>query len=406
MTDRPKQVVVLGSTGSIGVSTLDVIARHPDRYQVFALTAQRNGERLLEQCLRFQPQYAVLVDEEAALALRRSLAEQNCRTEVLMGRAALVEVAAHGDVDAVMAAIVGAAGLEPTLAAVRAGKRVLLANKEALVMSGELFMSAVRTSGAELLPIDSEHNAIFQCLPRVTLGQKEPADTPNGLLGKLGVRRILLTASGGPFRATPLEELDSVTPEQACRHPNWSMGQKISVDSATMMNKGLELIEACWLFDATPDQVDIHIHPESVIHSMVEYCDGSVLAQMGNPDMRTPIASGLAWPERIESGVGLLDLFKIGALHFERPDTRRFPCLRLAAEAFSAGGTAAAVLNAANEEAVAAFLDRRIRFTRIPAIIEQALVHIPVSAADSVDAVLQADQRAREYARQIIQAGP
>jgi|SRR5690554_1445344 len=406
MTDRPKQVVVLGSTGSIGVSTLDVIARHPDRYQVFALTAQRNGERLLEQCLRFQPQYAVLVDEEAALALRRSLAEQNCRTEVLMGRAALVEVAAHGDVDAVMAAIVGAAGLEPTLAAVRAGKRVLLANKEALVMSGELFMSAVRTSGAELLPIDSEHNAIFQCLPRVTLGQKEPGDTPNGLLGKLGVRRILLTASGGPFRATPLEELDSVTPEQACRHPNWSMGQKISVDSATMMNKGLELIEACWLFDATPDQVDIHIHPESVIHSMVEYCDGSVLAQMGNPDMRTPIASGLAWPERIESGVGLLDLFKIGALHFERPDTRRFPCLRLAAEAFSAGGTAAAVLNAANEEAVAAFLDRRIRFTRIPAIIEQALVHIPVSAADSVDAVLQADQRAREYARQIIQAGP
>ncbi len=406
MTDRPKQVVVLGSTGSIGVSTLDVIARHPDRYQVFALTAQRNGERLLEQCLRFQPQYAVLVDEEAALALRRSLAEQNCRTEVLMGRAALVEVAAHGDVDAVMAAIVGAAGLEPTLAAVRAGKRVLLANKEALVMSGELFMSAVRTSGADLLPIDSEHNAIFQCLPRVTLGQKEPGDTPNGLLGKLGVRRILLTASGGPFRATPLEELDSVTPEQACRHPNWSMGQKISVDSATMMNKGLELIEACWLFDATPDQVDIHIHPESVIHSMVEYCDGSVLAQMGNPDMRTPIASGLAWPERIESGVGLLDLFKIGALHFERPDTRRFPCLRLAAEAFSAGGTAAAVLNAANEEAVAAFLDRRIRFTRIPAIIEQALVHIPVSAADSVDAVLQADQRAREYARQIIQAGP
>ncbi len=404
MTDRPKQVVVLGSTGSIGVSTLDVIARHPDRYQVFALTAQRSFDTLLEQCLRFQPRYAVLVDEEAALKLRQALAETGCRTEVLMGRAALVEVAAQPEVDAVMAAIVGAAGLEPTLAAVRAGKRVLLANKEALVMSGELFMSAVRTSGAELLPIDSEHNAIFQCLPRVTLGRHEPGQGTNQLLGRLGVRRILLTASGGPFRSTPLEQLDTVTPEQACRHPNWSMGQKISVDSATMMNKGLELIEACWLFDATPEQVDIHIHPESVIHSMVEYCDGSVLAQMGNPDMRTPIASGLAWPERIESGVGLLNLFEIGALHFERPDTQRFPCLRLAAEAFSTGGTAAAVLNAANEEAVAAFLERRIRFTRIPAIIEQALGHIPVSAADTVEAVLQADRLAREYARQMIQA--
>src|SRR5690606_16985577 len=281
MTDRPKQVVVLGSTGSIGVSTLDVIARHPDRYQVFALTAQRNFDKLLEQCLTFHPPYAVMVDEEAALRLRQALADKGCGTEVLMGRAALVEVAAHPDVDAVMASIVGAAGLEPTLAAVRAGKRVLLANKEALVMSGELFMSAVRTSGAELLPIDSEHNAIFQCLPRVTLGHKEPGQGANEFLGGLGVRRILLTASGGPFRSTPLEQLDAVTPEQACRHPNWSMGQKISVDSATMMNKGLELIEAFLLFDATPDQVDIHIHPESVIHSMVEYCDGSVLAQMG-----------------------------------------------------------------------------------------------------------------------------
>src|SRR5690554_6322043 len=400
MTDRPKQVVVLGSTGSIGVSTLDVIARHPDRYQVFALTAQRNGERLLEQCLRFQPQYAVLVDEEAALALRRSLAEQNCRTEVLMGRAALVEVAAHGDVDAVMAAIVGAAGLEPTLAAVRAGKRVLLANKEALVMSGELFMSAVRTSGAELLPIDSEHNAIFQCVPRVTLGQKEPADTPNGLLGKLGVRRILLTASGGPFRATPLEELDSVTPEQACRHPNGSMGQKISVDSATMMNKGLELIEACWLFDARPAQVEVVVHPQSVVHSLVDYVDGSVLALLGNPDMRTPIAHALAWPERIDSGVSALDLLLTARLDFQAPDPLRFPCLGLARQAFESGGTACAILNAANEVAVQAFLDRRIGFTDIPVMIEHALNSLSPEPVRELAQVMLADRQARDCAEQ------
>src|SRR5690606_5073198 len=347
IAQSPKRVTVLGSTGSIGVSTLDVIGRHPDRYQVFALAAQRSNEKLLEQCLAFCPRYAVLVDEEAALALQRELAAHGCATEVLGGARALIDVASHADVDYVMAAIVGAAGLESALSAVRQGKRLLLANKEALVMSGELFMSAVRDSGAELLPIDSEHNAIFQCIPGLTLGRDGAAE-----IQRLGVRRIMLTASGGPFRTLPLDQFSAITPEQACRHPNWSMGRKISVDSATMMNKGLELIEACWLFDARPELIDVHIHPESVIHSLVEYCDGSVLAQLGNPDMRTPIALGLSWPERIDSGVGMVDLFKIGALHFERPDERRFPCLRLAAQAFSAGGTASAMLNAANEVAV------------------------------------------------------
>ncbi len=400
IAQSPKRITVLGSTGSIGVSTLDVIGRHPDRYQVFALAAQRSNEKLLEQCLAFCPRYAVLVDEEAALALQRELAAHGCATEVLVGARALIDVASHADVDYVMAAIVGAAGLESALSAVRQGKRLLLANKEALVMSGELFMTAVRDSGAELLPIDSEHNAIFQSIPGLTLGRDGAAK-----IQRLGVRRIMLTASGGPFRTLPLDQFAAITPEQACRHPNWSMGRKISVDSATMMNKGLELIEACWLFDARPELIDVHIHPESVIHSLVEYCDGSVLAQLGNPDMRTPIALGLSWPERIDSGVGMVDLFKIGALHFERPDERRFPCLRLAAQAFSAGGTASAMLNAANEVAVAAFLESELRFDQIPHLIEDVLSGLTPSAADSIETVLEADRRARELAQRLLVAG-
>jgi 1-deoxy-D-xylulose-5-phosphate reductoisomerase len=307
---------------------------------------------------------------------------------VLVGEGGLCEVAAHPEVDAVMAAIVGAAGLKPTLAAVRAGKKVLLANKEALVMSGDLFMQAVREHGATLLPIDSEHNAIFQCLP---------GDYARGL-GAVGVRRILLTASGGPFRETPLSELEHVSPEQACAHPNWSMGRKISVDSASMMNKGLELIEACWLFDARPEQVEVVIHPQSVIHSLVDYVDGSVLAQLGNPDMRTPIANALAWPERIDSGVAPLDLFAVARLDFQHPDEQRFPCLRLARQAAEAGGSAPAMLNAANEVAVAAFLERRIRFPEIARIIEDTLNREASAAVADLDAVLAADARARTLA--------
>ena len=374
-----KSICILGSTGSIGVNTLDVVARHPDRYRVAALTANSNLERLHEQCLRFEPDYAVMIGEAPAAELRSGLAAKGKRTRVLSGVAALEQVAALPEVDTVMAAIVGAAGLLPTLAAARAGKEVLLANKEALVMSGHLFMAAITESGADLLPIDSEHNAIFQCMPA---GYHAGRTAPE-------VRRILLTASGGPFLQKPLEELEHVTPEQAVAHPNWVMGRKISVDSATMMNKGLELIEACLLFHMPPEKVQVVIHRQSVIHSLVDYVDGTVLAQMGNPDMRIPIAHALAWPERFESGAEPLDL-------------GRFPCLRLAYEAVRAGGTVPAVLNAANEVAVASFLDGRVRFTAIPETIDRCMQEVPAGTADTLDAVLEADRAARKVAEAFI----
>ncbi|WP_326429851.1 1-deoxy-D-xylulose-5-phosphate reductoisomerase [Stutzerimonas frequens] len=388
--NRPLQVTVLGATGSIGLSTLDVIARHPDRYAVFALTGFSRLAELRALCLVHRPRFAVAADEIQAGVLQQQLREDGLTTQVMSGEGGLSEVAAHPETDVVMAAIVGAAGLKPTLAAVQSGKRVLLANKEALVMSGALFMRALRDSGAVLLPIDSEHNAIFQCLP----------STYSQGLGSVGVRRILLTASGGPFREFAPERLIDVTPEQACAHPNWSMGRKISVDSASMMNKGLELIEACWLFDAHPNQVEVVIHPQSVIHSMVDYVDGSVLAQLGNPDMRTPIAHALAWPERIESGVSALDLLRIGRLDFQAPDDSRFPCLQLARQSAENGGTAPAMLNAANEVAVEAFLNRRIRFTEIASIIDDVLNREAPVAVGCLEDVLAADRCARERAGQ------
>lgn len=354
-----KALTILGSTGSIGASTLAVVQRHPNRFRVFALTAQHNVEAMLAQCLVHKPRYAVMLNEQAAEQLAGRLKAVDVETEVLAGPAALAQVAAHPETDYVMAAIVGAAGLLPSLAAARAGKRVLLANKEALVMSGRLFMDAIRESKAELLPIDSEHNAIFQCLPSQG--------------GKQGVERILLTASGGPFRQRPLADLYTVTPEQAIAHPNWSMGQKISVDSATLMNKGLEVIEASWLFASPLEQIEVVVHPQSTVHSMVAYNDGSVLAQLGNPDMRTPIAYALAWPERIASGVAPLDLFAIARLDFEKPDLARFPCLELAYEAHARGGFATIALNAANEVAVQAFLERRIGFMDIPRLIRDVM---------------------------------
>jgi 1-deoxy-D-xylulose-5-phosphate reductoisomerase len=358
-----QNVLILGSTGSIGDSTLDVIGRHPDRYRVLALTCRHRIDKLIEQVRRFRPRYVVIEEPQAAQQARPLLRAIDPKLEILQGAQAMAELAADSQVDTVMAAIVGAAGLEPTLAAVRAGKRILLANKESLVMAGPLFMDAVRDHGATLLPIDSEHNAIFQCMP--THYHKG--------LDACGVSRILLTASGGPFRETPLEQLASVTPAQACAHPNWSMGQKISVDSATLMNKGLELIEACYLFDTSADRVEVVVHPQSIVHSMVEYLDGSVLAQLGNPDMRTPIAHGLAWPERIDAGVAGLDIIGHGRLDFAPPDLERFPCLRLAREACAAGGSASTVLNAANEVAVEAFLAGRIGFLAIAELIEKVM---------------------------------
>ena len=387
-----QRLTVLGSTGSIGSSTLDVVARHPGKFQVVALTANRRADLLFLQCRQFKPSYAVLLDEAEAVRLRQLVREAGLGTEVLAGTEALEQVSMLPEVDTVMAAIVGAAGLRPTLAAARAGKKILLANKETLVMAGRVFMNTVQASGAVLLPIDSEHNAIFQSLPRGY----------DGNLARNGVRRILLTASGGPFRNTPLHELQHVTPEQACAHPNWSMGRKISVDSASMMNKGLEVIEAHWLFNAGADDIQVVVHPQSVIHSLVEYVDGSVLAQLGNPDMRTPIAYGLAYPERIDAGVAALDLFKVATMTFSAPDFERFPCLALAYQALRAAGTAPAVLNAANEVAVAAFLETRISFTAIPAVIGAVLDVLPVSPVGSLDDVLGADAVARELAgRQI-----
>ncbi len=388
-------VTVLGSTGTIGVNTLDVIARHRNRFRVTALTANGDVEGLAEQCRRWLPRYAVMADPDRAQDLRQRLARSYPEVEVLAGREAICQVASAAETDYVMAAIVGAAGLMPTLAAARAGKRILLANKEALVMSGQILIDAVRQSGAQILPIDSEHNAVFQCLPR---------GFERGL-EDVGVSRILLTASGGPFRKLPLSALRQVTPAQACAHPNWVMGRKISVDCATMMNKGLELIEACWLFNTTPEKVDVVLHPQSVVHSLVEYIDGSVLAQLGHPDMRTPIAHALAWPERIQSGSEGLDLFEVARLDFERPDVVRFPCLRLAREAMSLGGTATAILNAANEVAVAAFLAGELNFADIPAVIETTLSHLPGHEAVSLEAILKADACARQNAIQAMQIG-
>ena len=386
-----KLVTILGSTGSIGESTLDVISRHPDAYRVFALSCNSNIEKLVKQCEKFKPDYAVVTSSESAILCSGLLSTKNIQTEVLVGIDGLNAVAIDDAVDIVMSAIVGAIGLEPTLCAVNSGKKVLLANKESLVMAGHLFMQAVNASDAILLPIDSEHNALFQCLPAITKGDKFS-----------GVKKLLLSASGGPFRGKSMEQLEAVTPEQACVHPNWNMGKKISVDSATLMNKGLELIEASWLFSMPPEKIDIVVHPESVIHSLVQYVDGSVLAQLGNPDMRTPIAHALSWPDRMTSGVADLDLIELGRLNFESPDSVNFPCLRIALEAARVGLDAPAVLNAANEIAVQAFLDRRIGFTQISEVIEDTLDATIFNEPESLAAVKDSDTKARIYTQKLI----
>jgi len=385
-------ISVLGSTGSIGISTLDVIVQHPERYRAVGLAANRDVEGLFQQCERFQPTVVAMADQASAAELAKRLASIGSSIEVLAGEAGVIAIAELTDAEMVMAAIVGAAGLTPTLAAVRKGKRILLANKESLVVAGDLFMREAKAHKASVLPIDSEHNAVFQCMPQ---------DFEQGLAAK-GVKRILLTASGGPFRTWTNDQLKSATPEQACAHPNWSMGRKISVDSATMMNKGLEVIEARWLFDATPEQIKVVVHPQSVVHSMVQYVDGSVLAQLGNPDMRTPIAHAMAWPERHGSGVASLDLFEVARLDFEEPDTQRFPCLRLAFDAVAAAGVAPAVLNAANEVAVDAFLSKQLAFVRIPEIIETVLSQNLEGDLDSVEGLMAIDQAARAATEQLI----
>lgn len=387
-----QQITILGSTGSVGVSTLDVMARHPDRYSVYALTAQSKVEELAQQCARFKPQVAVVGSAEAAAKLQLLLDAQGSHTQVEYGEAALCAVASAPECDSVMAAIVGGAGLAPTLAAARSGKRVLLANKEALVMSGPLLMEAVAASGAILMPIDSEHNAIFQCMPPTC--QRTPLEH--------GVEKILLTASGGPFLKRDVNTLDQVSWQEAVAHPKWVMGRKISVDSATMMNKGLEVIEAHWLFDVPAERIEVVIHPQSVVHSMVSYVDGSVLAQLGNPDMRTPIAHALAYPERISSGVPPIDLIQIAQLSFERPDFLRFPCLKLAYDALQAGGSAPAIMNAANEIAVQAFLDSRIGFRAIDQLIARVMDAMPSVAITDIESVFAQDRCARELANSYI----
>lgn len=389
---RGKRLVsVLGSTGSIGVNTLDVIARHPQRFEVFALAAHSSVDMMLAQCLAFEPRFAVMMDESAAIQLQQRLPSA-FPTQVKCGASGLEHIVIAPEVDVVMAAIVGAAGLPSALAAARAGKTLLLANKESLVMGGHLLMQAVREAGARLLPIDSEHNAIFQCMP------VDARATPAGK----GVSKVLLTASGGPFRHWSLAEMAAATPDQACAHPNWSMGRKISVDSASLMNKGLEFIEACWLFDLAPGLIEVVVHPQSIIHSMVQYLDGSVLAQLGNPDMRTAISYGLGWPERLESGVPPLDLIATARLDFEAPDEARFPCLRLARESVVTGGTAMAVCNAANEVAVDAFLAQKIRFTDIPVVIEHTLERVDIVEPTTLAVVESADTRARELAHRCL----
>lgn len=381
-----KKLSVLGATGSIGVNTIDVAARHPEKYEIYALSAHSNWPELLELCAQHSPRYAVISDASVSTEAMAAFCARGLVTELLVGPEALVDIASADDVDIVMAAIVGRAGLESSYAAASAGKRVLLANKESLVLSGSLFMTAIANSGATILPIDSEHNAIFQCLPSSYSCGEHP--------GK-GVSKVLLTASGGPFRGYSRKQLVGVTPAQACAHPNWSMGRKISVDSASLMNKGLELIEACWLFGLQPQDIEVLIHPQSVIHSMVQYLDGSVLAQLGQPDMRTPIGYGLGWPERIDAGVEKLDFLKIASLDFEAPDNEAFPCLALAREAFEKGGYAAAYLNAANEIAVAAFLKGNVRFTSIADIIEQVMARAPSAVPTAIDEVIEADREAR-----------
>ena len=387
-----KGLCILGSSGTIGVNTLDVLAHHPQRFHVVALTANNNVDKLEEQCLAVNPQYAVMVDERAAEQLTQRLVNSNCDTEVLAGKTALETVASLPEVNYVMAAIVGAAGLLPNLAAAKAGKRVMLANKESLVMSGQLFIDTIKDNGAELLPIDSEHNAIFQSMPPLVNGEQQ----------KKGVTKILLTASGGPFRKFKTQDLQNVTPEQAIAHPNWVMGQKISVDSATMMNKGLEVIEACWLFDVPENQVQVVIHPQSMIHSMVSYNDGSVLAQLGNPDMRTPIAYALAYPERMESGVKQLDIFDVARLDFARPNFDHYPCLKLAYEAHHSGGYATIALNASNEIAVDAFLKKKIRFTDIPHVIENTLEKAPSGTPQHINDILDQDLSSRRSAESFL----
>ena len=388
-----RNIAILGATGSIGASALDVIARHPERFAVVALTATRQWKALFELVCRFKPRYAAMLDRHAASELEDALRSAGLATRVLAGPDGLCAIAALPEADTVIAAIVGATGLEPTLAAAKSGKRILLANKETLVLAGKLFIAALRDGGSTLLPIDSEHNAIFQCMP---------SDRDCGEAAR-GVRRILLTASGGPFRNTPHNELSGVTPEQACAHPTWRMGRKISVDSATMMNKGLEVIEARWLFGVPADAIEVVIHPQSIVHSLVEYVDGSVLAQLGNPDMRTPIAQALAWPERIAAGVAPLDLAGLGALDFAAPDAARFPCLGLAYGALRADGTAPAMLNAANEVAVAAFLERRIPFTRIAAVCEETMSRLAARPLTTLDEALSADREARALTRRLLE---
>jgi len=394
-TAKPVGVCLLGSTGSIGLSTLDVIARHPRRFRIIALTANSSVDKLAAQCVQFQPRYAVMADADAAARLAVQLKQSAPDVQVLSGTDGLLTVAGHEAVDFVMAAIVGAAGLLPSLEAARTGKRVMLANKEALVMSGALFMQAVRDSRATLLPVDSEHNAILQCLPDNYVAGAAPA----------GVRNIMLTASGGPFRNLPVSQLSAVTPVQACAHPIWDMGRKISVDSATMMNKGLEVIEAGWLFGLPMENINVVLHRQSLVHSLVEYNDGSVLAQMGNPDMRIPISYALGWPERIESGARRLDLMTVQSMQFEAPDKARYPCLELATTAWRSGGTAPAILNAANEVAVQAFLDERIAFTAIAQVVEQALEQCAVHIADRLDTILADDALARAVANECIDSG-
>jgi 1-deoxy-D-xylulose-5-phosphate reductoisomerase len=387
-----KGIAILGSTGSIGCSTLEVLALHPDRYRVVALGAWRRDELLYEQVLRFAPEFAVMADESAAARLAGRLRGSGSRTQVLAGAQALAGIAALASVEQVMCAIVGAAGLPSTLAAARAGKRILLANKEALVMAGELLLAAVRSGGGDLLPIDSEHNAIFQCLPPGSHCGIAPS----------GLRRIILTGSGGPFRDWTQAQIDAATPAQAIRHPNWSMGPKISVDSATMMNKGLEFIEARLLFGVAAEQIEVVLHPQSVVHSMVEYLDGSLLAQMGTPDMRTPIAQALAWPERMASGVKSLDLVAAGRLDFLPPDPTRFPCLPLAQQAARTGGLAPAILNAANEVAVQAFLDGQMNFGGIPTVIDKVMQQAAIGRIETLDDVIAADDAARRAARGLL----
>ncbi len=389
---EPKNICILGSTGTIGVNTLDVIARHRNLYKVLALTANTNVEKLFEQCVTFTPEYAAMCDDDCAAQLSEKCQQAGLSVQVLSGVDGLQAVASHEQVDYVMAAIVGAAGLLPTLAAAKQGKRILLANKEALVMSGAIFMDEVKRNKATLLPIDSEHNAIFQCMPE---------QFAKGLENS-GVNKILLTASGGPFRDKNINDLKQVTPAQAIAHPNWVMGRKISVDSATMMNKGLEVIEACWLFNTQADMIQVVVHPESVIHSMVSYNDGSVLAQLGNPDMRTPIAHAMAWPQRIDSGVEPLNIFKVAQLNFEQADFVRFPCLRLAYDALAMGGTATAILNAANEVAVEAFLNEQLAFNHIATVIEECLQNINIKEAIDLKTILTSDQTAREYAAESV----